>query len=233
VQDKVLLPLMSTQASAVTAALDSWLTRHPLRRAMRSARLELVVGMPHVRYLLLPWDRQLVLNDFRQAMARALYTRQFREEFSLQELRFGALIHGRPLLAVGIDRTLVRAVAAVAHKHAASGIHIEPLLATVWNRFYPQLKEGGGTLLLAEPSRLLVIRRQAGAIIELQVRPSTDADIPALAQRLTTDAGGRIFAPRYAGLAESLPSVCLGLTTGKGFSTSADAAYAYALCGVF
>lgn len=227
------LPLVSGQGGAVASVLDAWMTANPLRGVMQSAVLELVVGMPHVRYVLLPWDRQLVQDDFRHAMARALFARQFQQDFSTQELRFGALKYGRPLLAACIDRTLVEMVSVVARQHDTSVSCIEPLLATVWSRFHSRLKGAEGTLLLAEASRVHVVRCKGGAITELQIRPGTEDDISGMVLQLASNPDCRVFAPLLPGLASSLPNAWLGLEAGEGFSVVADAQYAYALSGVF
>jgi hypothetical protein len=228
VLEKDRVPLAAAD-SPVATALEGWLLTHATEPG---TKLDLVLGLPQVRYLLLPWNPELAQPAFRDSLARALYARQFADEFGQQELRYGPLRYGQPLLVAVIGRPLLTSLTAVATRHALVLETAEPLLATVWNRYRPQLRRLDGSLLIAEASRVLIVRAQAGAIADLQIRPAQGDEITALVQRLAGESACKAFAPQQPALAGSLPAAWLEPVRCDGFNAATDAAYAYALCGV-
>jgi hypothetical protein len=222
------VPLVAGEG-AVAATLDDWLAAHPVAPG---TQIGIVLGLPHVRYLLLPWSEELAQASFRGVLTRALFARQFQQEFSTQDVRYGIVRYGQPLLAACIGQSLVMSLGAVAAKHKLQIDCVEPLLAAVCDRFQPQLRHFTGALLIAEANRALIIRHESGAMVDLQVRPAAADDIAALAQRLSTGAACKVFAPRQPALAGSLPAAWLEPGGHEGFSAASDGAYAYALCGV-
>lgn len=217
------VPLAPGESGVV--ALDAWLAAHPAEGEL----LDVQLGVPHARYLLLPWDEQLTQDDFRHLVARALFSRQFPEAVAMQEVRFARGAYGQPLLAAFVDAALRQSLEAVALRHGTTLRTLEPLLASVWNRFYSRLR-AAQTLLLAEPTRLLHVRCAGGVITKVQVRPCVPDEAGAQLQALAADAIARVFAPAHPALAGALPAAWLGLQGGDRLPVAGDPAYA--LCGV-
>lgn len=230
VLQKGLQAVEGRDAPAVAAALDAWLQAHPLVGQMQGAELQVVLGTPWVKYLLLPWHPSLVATDFRLSMARALYARQFALEATAQDLRFGALRFGQPLLAAFVASDLLPSLTATAARHGARLTVMEPLLARVIQRFATALPKGEGTLLIAEASRVIRVGLSARCVQSLQLRPLATGNTDVF----TGDEAGR--ARRFAPLQPtpvSETSASLRLGPGEGFSPDCDGAFAFALCGVF
>ncbi len=162
-------------------------------------------------------------------MARALFARQFQQPVEIQDVRFASGAFGRPLLAAFVDTALVQTLEALAVRHGAKVRLLEPLLASVWNRFHSQLLEAG-TLLLAEPTRLLRVRYEHGVIMEVQLRPCIPEEASEQLQAFAADAAVRVFAPALPALADTMPTAWLGLKGGGGAPVTGDLAYAF--CGV-
>lgn len=217
------LPLPSGEDAAAT--LDAWLARQPAAEA----RLDIRLGVPHVRYLVLPWDAQLAQEDFRHTVARALLARQFPQAAATPEIRFAPATYGQPLLAAGVDATLRPALEAAAARHGARLRALEPLLAVVWNHFHSRLRSAR-TLALAEPTRLLRVQCEAGVITEVQVRPWDPDAADAQLQAQAADATVRVFTPTQPALAGARPEAWLGVQGDDGLPVAGD--MAYALCGV-
>jgi hypothetical protein len=230
VLDKAVVTLAPGEAPAV--ALDAWLKAQPPLTGSALRRLAVVLGLPHVRYLLLPWSPQRVQGGaFRAAMARALFSRQFQEDASLHEVRYGPESYGQPQLAAFVSNSLLQALAMVAQRHGGHLESAEPLLMSVWNRFSARLGGDGG-VLVAESTRLLLVQREAGAITDVQVRPCSEGELESVLQRFAATPAARCFAPRHAALSGQSPSAWLGLAAHEGFSPAADGESTYALCGV-
>lgn len=208
VTQREILPL----ADDVAAAFDAVLAALPGKTPV-----EVVLGLPHVRYLMLPWDRQLAQPVFRQRMAEVLYSRQFQQDAAGQCLRFARPVHGQPLLAACIDRTLLTTLESACARQGRRLRRVEPLLACVWNRFQRQLPRAG-RLWVEEGARVLCLTHARGAVTDVQLRPAQAAGVPG-------DDTCR-FAP-------GRPEVGLQLRAGPGFAPDRDSACAFALCGVF
>ncbi|MDI1300976.1 MAG: hypothetical protein PSX71_03635 [bacterium] len=217
----------SGQTSRALEALEAWLIAHPLQ-----ADIECVLGAAHVRYLLLPWDAQLVDTEFRQTLAHALFARNFQDEPARHEARFSPARYGQPQLAAFVEKELLTSLDFLARKFNGRLTSVEPLLVSVWNRFRRKLEKEQGSLLIAESGRLLALRHDHGAFTDVQWRPYADEELFGRLKQLSEAAPARIFAPLHGELAMSLPASWLALESAEGFSSLRDGEYASALCGV-
>lgn len=213
--------------SATLAALDTWLNAHPL-----PTDIECVLGSGHVRYLLLPWNADLVDTAFRETLAHALFSRSFQGDSTKYEVRFSPARYNQPQLAAFVEKEWLAAFELLAGKFGCRVVCMEPLLVSVWNRFRGQLERESGTLLIAEAGRLLVLRHANGVLNDVQWRPCVGEELAGRIKQLSGTAPVRVFAPLRADLARSYPAIWLGLENREGFSAGTDGAYAYALCGV-
>lgn len=220
VRQEAVLPLAPGQSPL--AVLEAWWQGVATTAGAGTVRLELVLGMPQVRYLTLPWSADLVDDAVRQALARSLYARQFGAAASPQELRLGRLRFGCPQLAAFVDRDLLDAWRAFALRCGWRLARVEPLLAAVLNAHAPALR-GEGPLLVVEPGRRLRVTRAGGAVTAVQVRPGDAGDAAAEAQRLAAAPGLRVFAPLQPALA--------GWLAGPGVGTAEAGALAFVRTG--
>ena len=62
---------LGTTNTALLATMDTWLQTTKLQTG---TRFEWILGLSHVRYLLVPWTPKLVDQTFRQSIADALFT---------------------------------------------------------------------------------------------------------------------------------------------------------------
>ena len=106
---KEIMTVGEGESASWPARLDVWLSTYSSGSAFRGADIECVLGLPLVRYLVLPWDARLIEGDFRGAVARALFSRQFPDEAATQEVRFSSPTYGRPQLASFVSRDLLQA----------------------------------------------------------------------------------------------------------------------------
>lgn len=218
----------SGQIDRALAALEAWLVAHPLQ-----VNVECVLGATHVRYLLLPWDAQLVDAEFRQALAGALFTRNFQDESAAYEVRFSSARYGQPQLAVFVKKDLLSAFESLGKKCHCKISSMEPLLMSVWNRFRQRLDQEQGVLLVAESGRLSMLQHEYGVVRDVQLRPYAVDEMNGKIRHLSGSGHVRLFAPPHAELAKSFPECWLALKAAEGFSPASDGVYAYALCGVF
>jgi hypothetical protein len=226
VQMKAFLPITTSDSGGthgITAALNvlsSWLHTHPLR-----ATIDWVLGIDHVRYLLLPWDDRLSSRSFCHTLAAALFSQQFSGSeipYFAYRVRFAPLSYGRPLLAA-----LVTSQATDELKTFASGHHcrtrwIATSLSVVWDRFFVRVKGDTGVLALVEGPRLLRVTYDHGHVMSLSVQPFSEKLTPSIP-------GGATHRFPARNLAEPADNECAL----RGVPADTDARFAYALCGRF
>lgn len=213
--------------SAALAVLETRLSAHPL-----PTDIACVLGSGYVRYLLLPWDADLVDAAFRETLAHALFARSFQDDSTKYAVRFSPACYGQPQLAAFVDKELLAAFELLAGKFGCRIASMEPLLVSVWNRFRARLEHESGTLLIAEADRLLVLRHESGVVSDVQWRPCVGEELAGRIRQGSDTAPVQVFAPLQTDLARRYPASWLGLENREGFSASTDGAYAYALCEV-
>lgn len=228
---KIILPFVATGRSGMhdvapaLAALASWLHAHPHRGG-----IEWIVGIYHVRYIVLPWDERLSDPSFCCTLAAALFAQQCASgdlPFSAHRLRFAALVFGRPRLVALISDEKIRALTAFSVHHKCRTRRIETALSVVWNRFLVHTKNENGELALIEGPRLMRIAYERGHLLSLSVQPfSGDRSRPLPRNATWVFPIGRAPAPLDG---ERMPK---GLAP-EGLVPADDPRLAYALCGVF
>ncbi|WP_157903134.1 hypothetical protein [Cupriavidus malaysiensis] len=200
------------------AALESWLEAHPAR-----ADIEWIIGIEHVRYLLLPWDPRLASDAFCRSLAGALFAQQGAggTPFAGYQLRYSPLAFGQPCLAALLTNDVIRELTAFARRRGCRTTRIEPALSVVWNRFRARWKHDTGVLALVEGPRLLRIGFAHGHITSFSLQPCSDTRPPATPEETTW-----VFPARH-------PAAPGGdVLVLDGFAPDDDPRLAYALCGV-
>ncbi|MFM0729987.1 hypothetical protein PQQ52_05750 [Paraburkholderia sediminicola] len=203
-----------------TRVLRSWLHAHPFQSS-----IEWVIGIDHVRYLLLPWDERLSSRSFCHTLATALFAQQSTASeipFSAYQMRLAPLSFGRPLLAALIPSEVIREITAFASRHQCRTRRIAPALSAVWDRFFVRVKNDSGVLALIEEQRLLRVTYDHGHVTSLSVQPFSGERTPAIPGGVT-----------LAFPARNLTMPANGDLTLQGLAPDDDARFAYALCGVF
>lgn len=225
VQDKAMLPSAAFGCDGMhgvtedLATLTTWLHAHPHR-----GTIEWIIGIDHVRYVLLPWDARLSNESFCHTLASALFAQQFPASevpFSAYQLRFASLSFGRPRLVALIPNDIIGELTAFAARHHCHTRRITPALSVVWNRFFSRVKNDTGVLALVEEPRLLRVTYDHGHVTALSLQPFSAHTSPAMPRGVTYR-----FPARDIGMPESED------LAPRGLSPDDDPRIAYALCGV-
>ncbi|WP_175873182.1 hypothetical protein [Burkholderia sp. BCC0397] len=203
--------------SALLAALGTWLDAHSAR-----GRIDWIVGIEHVRYLLLPWDSRLANEAFCRSLTAALFSQHFPVgiPFTDFQLRFAPLAFGQPRMTALIANDVVHELTAFARRRGCRARRIVPAVSVVWDRFYPRWKKGTGVLALVEGPRLLRVGYDHGHIVTFAVQPFSDRSSAA------ADSATCVFPPLHPGTPGSnAPQI-------DSLAPDGDPRLAYALCGV-
>ncbi|KVL04468.1 hypothetical protein [Burkholderia cepacia] len=220
VADTAVLPT-ETGATALAdqlAVLDTWLDTHPF-----SGAFDWIVGIDHVRYVLLPWNPRLTSDAFCRSVAAALFAQQVATDerpFADHQIQFAPLAYGRPRLAALIANATLDALTLFSTRRERRVRRIVPAFGVAWDRMLPRIQRDSGVLALIEGPRLLRVVSERGHITAFSIQPFSSAHRPALADDATwvfpaqpaIDPTGRI--PLLAG-----------------YAPDDDVRLAYALCG--
>ncbi|WP_322026518.1 hypothetical protein [Burkholderia sp. BCC1977] len=200
------------------AALDAWLDRHPIR-----GEIEWIVGIDHIRYLLLPWDPRSAIDAFSRSLAAACFLQSFGSEipFDAYQLRFAPLAFGRPRLAALIANDAIRELAAFSRRRKCRTRLIAPALSIVWNRFLARLRKDAGALVLVDGPRLLQLDYDRGHMTAFSIQPFSGA------RPSPMPAGSTWIFPAHDPAAPAS-----GASTLDAYAPDDDAHLAYVLCGV-
>ena len=212
------------------ASLQEWIAGVARRRR---PSLEWVLGASEARYLLLPWTPDLADPRFRDALATALFEQQFREDPGLFAMRFADPAYGQALLAAFVPAVLLAEIDAHASASRCRVSRIEPAVAPVWARFRTLLRKERGTLLLIDGERQLVVRHDWGQIAHVALRPFGTEGLALPPPEAGGNEAPRVFSSSPIDTAAAGSAAALMLADGNGFVAAEDAAYAFALCGVF
>ncbi|VTU36681.1 hypothetical protein H6CHR_04765 [Variovorax sp. PBL-H6] len=224
---KALFPFAPGARAPALLALREWMGSGD------AASIEWVLGPSDVRYLLLPWSPELADESLRNRVASALFEQRFRENASTHAARFAKARFGQPQLAAFVCDALVAEIAMHAREARLRLGSIAPALATVWSRFGSVLTREHGVVHLVDGDRQIAVRHERGHPVDIALRPfDQQRDAPTLDAPCEPGMHRRFSSRAPAGGAAS-PAHVLMLNHGQGFDANADAAYAFALCGLF
>lgn len=198
-----------------------------------AASIEWVLGPSDVRYLLLPWSHELADESLRDRVASALFEQRFREDAAAHALRFAKARFGAPQLAAFVAHALVADIAAHARETGLRLGSIAPALATVWGRFGSVLARERGVVHLVDGDRQIAVRHERGHPMDIALRPFDDQRDARVLDAPWEPGTRRCFSSWVSAGGAASPAHALVLNGGEGFDAHADAAYAFALCGVF
>ena len=200
--------------------LQSWL----IERAL-SLPIEVIVSSHYCRFIVLPWNEQLLDEQARLNLAQALLSRQYSPEvaadyaFSLDKVHFG-----QPQLASALAKAWLGSLTSALAQTACQLVSVQPSVAIVWNRFYRELNTEW--LVMIEQDRQVSIQQQHGYLQHLEVRPHQTG------QALPLQHGLSLF--NHQEQAQALEGISVLQLKSDTTLFMDDAEYArYALCGVF
>lgn len=201
--------------------------------APRGTSQEWVLGIADVRYLLLPWAPDLADRALRAAFAAASFEQQFKQDPTHFAIRFATPTYGCSQLAAFVPHSLLAELEAHAEASKVRLRSIAPALAVVWDRFRTVLQKERGAVHMVDGDRQIVVRHAQGQMTDVLLRPFDTAswETAPLVHEPETHGSARIFSA--SPLLHASAEMALSLADGEGFLSKQDAAYAFALCGVF
>lgn len=199
------------------ATLKEWLTKNFLGQ-----RIEWVLGIHYVRYLMLPWSNQHLKDSFSAHLARQLLSKKFQQDVNDYEIKISKLEYAQPLLATFCDKNIILVIQQFIKDSSYKNALIEPLLSIVWNRFYPQIKRNSNRLAIVDEGRTLIIQHDQGQITSLSLRPFTNEKTIINSQKQQTF----FFYPRRGN--DEIDCKYLDIRDREN-----RILFSYALCGVF
>lgn len=172
--DSAILPFAAGDWSAAMVKLEEWLAGNPRQR-----RAQVTLGSHWLRFLVLPWDPQLMQGGFRDGLVSALLMHQYQESAKEWSWRVSSLTYGKNQLAVCFRRTDRGVLQSTLQRHGTALHLLRPILAAVWNFHRQELRRQSGQLILLEGYRLLQLRHVKGGVEQVGLRPYAPDEIPA------------------------------------------------------
>lgn len=225
---KTQLPFEPGGRLGALRALREWMASGGQR-----PQVEWVLGLAEVKYVLLPWSRDLQIASLRDAFAAALFQQQFDEDPGAFAACFTATGPKHAQLVSFVSRELLSELAAHARESKARVTSIEPGIATVLSRFDGVLKNERGALCVIDGGHQAVIDHEHGRVTGLALRPVRSGIAEARRAGQVDDEVLRVFSSVPTAASQGSASTALVLPNGSGFTAAKDSAYAFALCGVF
>jgi hypothetical protein len=191
---------------------------------------EWVLGIAEVRYVLLQWTTDLADAKLREAFAAALFEQQFKHDAGGYAMRFAKSPYGCAQLVAFVPNDLLAELEARARASKIRLASVVPSVAAVWDRFSAVLERETGALHVIDGDRQVVLHHAKGRLEEVALRPFSAANSETLSSMAGSEAQLRFFSSAPI---RGKSGAVLSLADGDGFLTTQDAAYAFALCGVF
>lgn len=148
-----------------------------LQMASPSSAIHVVLGAQWVRYLMLPWSSELVRRSFREALAVALFERQYKLPAAAFQMLQGPCNFGQPVLTAHIGQDVVPAMTSLVQARGLRMRSLRPLMTAVWDCHHATLRQLGGTMVIHESSRLLCVRHSRGYVQSVSIRPGGAPDL--------------------------------------------------------
>lgn len=223
---KQFFPFQADDPLAVQGALLKWL----VKQEESSPKVFFTLGHAHVRYFMLPWDRQLCDSHFRGVMANAFFERLFQQPAAGYRVLCAEPQYGRALLVAAVSVELLTALTVAVKQCKGLVKSVEPLLSAVWRRFEPGISSVSGGLMVVEPQRVLRVAHEQGHLRRVVMHPFKHDEARFLLEG--ADGDQKVFAPHLTEGAFGGAGHLLSLNDVSGFSPARDALYAFALCEV-
>jgi len=153
---------------------------------IEAADATVVLSNHFVRYLLLPWNPDLVTTQEELAFARTRFLQVFGEAAQNWVLKLSPANPGAPSVACAIERPLLEGVTALMAGSPLRLRSLQPALMVICNE-RNRMPAGEAWIAIAETGRLLIGALRAGEWVSLRSRP-LNAHAVALAEVIEQEA---------------------------------------------
>lgn len=132
---------------------------------------EWILGLEHVRYLVIPWHNKLATQEFRDSITNNLFVQKYRDEISRYEVSFSKLNFGHPLIAAFVSKELIQGITSINILNKSKNVKITPLLIPIWNKLEKTLRQEHSFLYVWDGNRALKIENKYGQIASIELEP--------------------------------------------------------------
>ena len=159
------------QAGEPLGACAELLEQAPRGRVGFLDRATVLLGFPHVHYLMLPWQTGLYSSDDWQGFAEATFSQQAGLDLPAWQVQLADGAFGQQRLAVATPRDLLYDLRDLFKLHHLPLVTCEPLLTAVARRYWRHLPDDC-VLAVPESSGLSCLYRRQGAPSQVCVLPT-------------------------------------------------------------
>ncbi len=152
------------------AACADLLTQAPRSRVRFLDRATVLLGFPHVHYLMLPWQTGLYSNDDWQGFADATFGQQAGLDPQAWQVQLADAPFGQQRLAVATSRALLQDLRELFKLQHLPLVTCEPLLTAVARQYWRRLP-ADCVLAVPEAQGLSCLYRQHGVIDQVCAIP--------------------------------------------------------------
>ena len=153
------------------AACAELLSQAPRGRVAFLDRATLLLGFPHVHYLMLPWQTGLYARQDWQGFAQALFNQQMGIDPEHWQIQIADSDFGQPRLACATSRLLLQELRDLFKLNRLPLVSCTPLLTAVARRYWRQL-HADCVLAVPDAESLSCLYRQQGLIDQVCVIPT-------------------------------------------------------------
>lgn len=159
------------QVGEPLGACAELLAQAPRGRVQFLDRATVLLGFPHVHYLMLPWQSGLNSPADWQGFAEATFNHHAGIDPGEWQVQIANSAFGHERLAVAISRELLQDLRELFKLHRLPLVTCSPLLTAVAQEYWRKLPDDC-VLVVPEPEGLSCLYRQQGAALQVCVLPT-------------------------------------------------------------
>lgn len=164
------------QTADPLAACAELLAQAPRGRVRFLDRATVLLGFPHVHYLMLPWQTGLNSQGDWQGFAQALFSQQAGIDPERWQVQVANNLFGQQRLAVATPRDLLQDLRGLFKLQRLPLVTCAPLLTAVAQQYWRQLPDDC-VLAIPEADSLSCLYRQQGMIDQVCVMPTQPGSV--------------------------------------------------------
>lgn len=153
------------------AACAELLAQAPRGRVRFLDRATVLLGFPHVHYLMLPWQPDLYSQEDWQGFAQATFIQQTGLDIEQWHLQVANGLFAQPRLAVATSQELLQDLRELFKLHRLPLVTCTPLLTAVAQHYWRKLPDDC-VLAVPESDSLSCLYRQQGTLHQVCVLPT-------------------------------------------------------------
>ena len=157
------------QANFATASEQPWkASLQQLEQQLEALKLpintplSITLASDLVRYLILPSQQVAMSASEKNGYAQAAFREVYGSIAESWRISLDDVPPNQPMLACAIDQSFYEALEKLANKYQLKTNTLQPYLMTTYNRLFPHIQGSNATLVVIEPSRMLVVNLQKG-----------------------------------------------------------------------